>query len=102
MVLESSRSASSRICSSHVNASFHSTLAFACLWPDQNLHELILQGVKPMGSQEKIGIYRNKVTMMNDKEFQQNSGKGDDISDQVILNFYNLATGRLLTALEVS
>ena len=40
--------------------------------------------------------------MMNDKEFQQNSGKGDDISDQVILNFYNLATGRLLTALEVS
>ena len=40
--------------------------------------------------------------MMNNKEFQANTGKGDDISDQVILDFYNLATGRLLTGLEVS
>ena len=48
-------------------------------------------------------LYRNKVTMMNNAEFQSSSkGKGDDISDQVILDFYNLATGRLLTGLEVS
>ena len=30
------------------------------------------------------------------------SGKQEDMSDQVILDFYNLATGRLLTGLEVS
>lgn len=48
---------------------------------------------------------RNKVTNMN-----QNVKKGDtsgkdmdeDMNDQVIMDFYNLATGRLLTGLEVS
>ena len=30
------------------------------------------------------------------------SGKQDDMSDAVILEFYNLATGRLLTGLEVN
>ena len=36
------------------------------------------------------------------KAKKSNKGKEDDVDDQVILNFYNLATGRLLTGLEVS
>ena len=48
---------------------------------------------------------RNAVTAMNsrDKEERKSSqGNQEDVDDQVILDFYNLATGRLLTGLEVS
>ena len=40
---------------------------------------------------------------MNSNENQGgSSGNDEDVNDQVILDFYNLATGRLLTGLEVS
>ena len=35
-------------------------------------------------------------------EGKKGSGIDEDVNDQVILDFYNLATGRLLTGLEVS
>ena len=31
-------------------------------WPDLDLHNLVVSGVKPVGAQERIGIYRSKVT----------------------------------------
>lgn len=41
--------------------------------------------------------------MMNSKErITELKGNKEDLNDQVILDFYNQATGRLLTALEVS
>ena len=39
---------------------------------------------------------------MNSGDAKSNKGKQEDVNDQVILDFYNLATGRLLTGLEVS
>ena len=38
----------------------------------------------------------------DNEERKSNQGNQEDVDDQVILDFYNLATGRLLTGLEVS
>ena len=51
--------------------------------------------------------YRQKITNINKatsnqtKKFVQDMSNANQISDQEALEFYNLATGRLLTGLEV-
>ena len=60
--MEQRRSRASVLCSSHINQAIHSILAFAIVWPDLELNDLISRGVKPVGPQDKIDIYRSKVT----------------------------------------
>ena len=60
--LNSLRSEASIKCSKHVSPIAHIVASYAILWPDNNLHNLILNGVSPLGPQEPIGIYRKKVT----------------------------------------
>ena len=60
--LNSLRSEASIKCSMHVSPIAHIVAAYAIMWPDNKLHELILQGVSPLGPQEPIGIYRKKIT----------------------------------------
>ena len=37
-------------------------LAYIMAWPDHNIVNMFLEGAKPLGEQQRYGIYRNKET----------------------------------------
>ena len=59
--LDASRSVSSEKCSSHVDPTVHALLAHAILWPDVGLPDLIVKGVKPVGSKKRLGFIERKT-----------------------------------------
>ena len=60
--LEDKRSSASRICSPHVDPAAVMLGAFCIAWPDEKLASLVVDGVCPLGPQERFGIYRQKTT----------------------------------------